>query len=266
MPTRGLRGLDLRELWAYRELLYILTWRDLKVRYRQTFLGILWVMAQPLVTMLFFTFFFNRVARIEAGRDIPYSVFVMAGLLAWNFFSMAAASSGNSLIGSTHLISKIYFPRLIIPAASVLTAVVDFCVAALLLIGLMAWHQLLPPITIIVLPLLVVLALLLALGIGLWLSALNVEYRDVRVVVPFLLQLWMYATPVVYPLKVLPETLQKLAVLNPMTGIVEAFRACVLGTELDPLSLVVSAAGAVVLLGSGTIYFRTMERRFADLI
>lgn len=265
-PSRGWHAPDLREVWMYRDLLYILVWRDLKVRYRQTVLGAVWVMGQPLLTVVIFTLLFNRLARIEAGGDLPYAVFVLAGILPWTYFATAVQGSGNSLLGSAHLVSKVYFPRLLIPASFVVTALVDLGVSSLLLGGLMAIYRIVPAPTIVLLPLVVLVAMTLALGVGLWLAALNVEYRDVRVLIPFLLQVWMYATPVVYPLRMLPEAWRPLAYLNPATGIVEAFRACLLGTPVSTWAIGSSSAAAVVLLGGGALFFRRMERRFADVI
>jgi lipopolysaccharide transport system permease protein len=266
-PTRGWRAINLADLWRYRELLYILVWRDLKVRYRQTLLGALWVMGQPLLTMVIFTVLFNRLARIEAGGGVPYAVFVLAGLLPWTFFSAGVTNSGNSLIGSAHLISKVYFPRLIIPASAVLAALADFGVSCLVLAGLMAWYQVVPSVGVLLLPAVVALAVLLATGVGLWLSALNVEYRDVRVVIPFLMQFWMYATPVVYPMHLLPEHWRPFVALNPLTGVVEAFRACLLGTtEIPWLALGWSTLAGLALFVSGAYFFRRTERQFADLL
>lgn len=265
-PSRGWRAIDLRELWVYRELLFVFAWRDVKVRYRQTFLGAVWVMGQPLVTMLIFTLLFHRVARFRADNDVPYAVFVLAGVVLWNFISGAIARIGNSLIGSSFLISKVYFPRLLVPVSNAVTDVVDFLVAALLLIPLMAWYRIAPSPLIVLSPLVVLVAVMLALGVGLWIAALNVEYRDVRVVVPFLLQLAMYATPVVYPLSALPERYRIFALLNPATGIIEAFRGTILGTPIHAGGLVWSVVAAVLCLLSGAFYFRRMERLFADVI
>lgn len=265
-PSRGWRAIDLRELWVYRELLFVFAWRDVKVRYRQTFLGAVWVMGQPLVTMLIFTLLFHRVARFRADNDVPYAVFVLAGVVLWNFISGAIARIGNSLIGSSFLISKVYFPRLLVPVSNAVTDVVDFLVAALLLIPLMAWYRIAPSPLIVLSPLVVVVAVMLALGVGLWIAALNVEYRDVRVVVPFLLQLAMYATPVVYPLSALPERYRIFALLNPATGIVEAFRGTILGTPIHAGGLAWSVVASVLCLLSGAFYFRRMERLFADVI
>lgn len=265
-PTSGWKVVDLRELWDFRELLWTLTWRDLKVRYRQTLLGVLWVVGQPLLAMLMFTFLFNRVAKIQAPTGLPYPVFVLSGLVAWNFFSAAVAGAGNSLIGSAHLISKVYFPRLVIPASAVLVCLVDLAVSGVLLGALMAWYGLTPGPGLALVPIGVLLAFSMSIGLGLWLSALNVEYRDVRFVVPFVLQLWMYGTPVAYPIEAIPSSFRGLVIANPMTGVVQAFRAGLPGPGPDPTALLVSAIFSVVVLVSGALYFRRMERQFADIL
>lgn len=264
--SSGWRAIDFREIWRFRELFGILVWRDLKVRYRQTVLGVLWVVVQPVVSMLIFTFLFNRVAGLRVTGNIPYSVYVFAALMPWTFFASGLSNAGNSLLGSSHLISKVYFPRLIIPAASVLVGLADMAVAALLLAGLMVFQGVVPGpnLPLIVLP--VAVALVLALGMGLWLSALNVEYRDFRVVIPFLVQIWTYATPVAYPLAALPAKFRRFAILNPMTGVVEAFRACLFRQPVPWNMLGVSALEAVVILVTGAFYFRRLERQFADVI
>jgi lipopolysaccharide transport system permease protein len=265
-PSTGWRALDLRELWAYRELLYIFVWRDLKVRYRQTFLGAVWVIGQPLLTMLIFTFLFHRVAKLPGPTGVPYPVFVLAGLLIWNLFANGVAKAANSLIGSSFLISKIYFPRLVIPFSGTLVEIVDLAVAGFLLAALMVFYGMTPGITVLLLPVVVLVAALLSTGLGLWSAALNVEYRDIRLLIPFLLQLAMYATPVVYPLQALPAKYRPFAMVNPMTGIVESFRACVFGTPLPFAANLVTLAWTLVLLASGLFYFRRMERLFADVL
>ncbi|MGH9443766.1 MAG: ABC transporter permease [Thermoanaerobaculia bacterium] len=265
-PSSGWRAIDFREIWRFRELFGILVWRDLKVRYRQTALGVVWVVVQPVVSMLIFTFLFNRVAGLKAAEGLPYSVYVFAALLPWTFFASGLSNAGNSLLGSSHLISKVYFPRLIVPAAAVLVGLADMAVSGLLLAGLMLYHRVSPGPTLVLLALPTVLALALALGMGLWLSALNVEYRDFRVVIPFLVQIWTYATPVAYPLAALPAKFRKFAIFNPMTGVVETFRACLFHLPIPWGMLGVSALEAVVVLVSGAFYFRRMERQFADVI
>ena len=265
-PTPGWRALDLREVWAYRELLIIFAWRDLKVRYRQTLLGALWVMGQPLVSMLIFTLLFSRVAKLPVETSVPYPVFVMAGILIWNFASSAVQKAGNSLIGAGYLISKVYFPRLVIPLSSVISDLADFAIAALLLIPMMLWYGITPGPTLLLTPLLVALAAMLAVGIGLWVAALNVEYRDIRVVIPWVLQIAMYVTPVVYPLSALPERYRWIALLNPLTGVVEGFRAALFGTPLPQFPLLIPGLAALFFLLTGAFYFRRMERLFADVL
>ena len=265
-PTSGWRAIDVREIYLARELLYIFTWRDLKVRYRQTFLGALWVIGQPLVSMLIFTVLFNRVANLGAHTTIPYPVFVLSGVLLWSFIAAAIQQAGQSLIGSSFLISKVYFPRLVVPLAKVATALVDFLVAMVLLIPVMLWYRVMPGPGLVFMPLVVLLAAVFGLGVGLWLAALNVEYRDVAVVVPWVLQIAMYATPVVYPLAALPERYRTLALLNPATGVIEAFRASLFGTPLPVAAVVSSVAASIVLLLTGALYFRRMERLFADFL
>jgi lipopolysaccharide transport system permease protein len=265
-PTSGWRAIDLGELWAYRELLLIFAWRDLKVRYRQTLLGALWVMGQPLVTMLIFTLLFGRVARLNVTTAVPYPVFVLAGLLLWNFVAGAINHVGNSLLGASYLISKAYFPRLVVPLSNIATDLVDFGVAALLLVPVMLWYRFIPGPEILLAPVLIVLAAMFALGLGLWVAALNIEYRDIRIVIPWLLQIAMYVTPVVYPLSALPARYRSIAVLNPMSGIVEAFRATLFGTPVPYVALAWAAAASVIMLVTGAFYFRRVERRFADML
>lgn len=265
-PSRGWRSLDLRELWTYRELIWIFTWRDLKVRYRQTVLGALWVMGQPVVSVLLFSLIFNRIAGISGYEGVPYSVFVLPGVLLWNFFSASLNRSGNSLIGAAYLISKVYFPRLVIPLAVTLVDLIDFAVSTTVLVAFMAWYRIVPGAGVLLVPLLVLLAAILATGLGLWAGALNVKYRDFRLLLTFALQVAMYATPVVYPLTALPPRLQWLALLNPMTGIIEGCRAALFGGPLPMLALLSSVIWAVVSFASGVYYFRRMERFFADLL
>jgi lipopolysaccharide transport system permease protein len=264
--TRGWRSIDLRELWAYRELLLIFAWRDLKVRYRQTLFGALWVMGQPLVSMLIFTLLFGRVAKLSVTTAVPYPVFVLAGLLIWNFVAGAITHVGNSLLGASYLISKAYFPRLVVPLSNIVTNLVDFGVAALLLVPVMLWYRVIPGPEILLAPLVVLLATLFALGVGLWIAALNIEYRDIRIVIPWVLQIAMYITPVVYPLSALPERYRFVATLNPMSGIVEGFRATLFGTPVPATPLLWSVAASLLLVFSGAFYFRRVERRFADVL
>lgn len=264
--TRGWRAIDLKEVWDYRELMMIFAWRDLKVRYRQTLLGAVWVMGQPLVSMLIFTLIFGRVAKLGVTTSTPYPVFVLAGLLLWNFVAGAINHVGNSLIGASYLISKAYFPRLVVPLSNIITNLVDFAIAAVLLVPVMLWYRVLPGIEVLLVPLFVLLATVFAFGLGLWIAALNVEYRDIRIVIPWILQIAMYVTPVVYPLSALPEKYRVLAALNPMAGIVEGFRATLFGTPIPYTALLWSIGVSLLLLFSGAFYFRRVERRFADIL
>ena len=271
-PSRGWTALRLREVWAYRELLYFLVWRDVKVRYKQTLLGAAWAILQPLMTMIVFTIFFGRLAGV--GSDgLPYPIFSYTGLLPWTFFAQGVAQCSASLVGSSNLIKKVYFPRLVIPVASVLGGLVDFAIAFVVLIGMMAHYGIWPSAAVAWLPLLLVLAFAATLGVGMWLSALNVEYRDVRYVVPFVVQLWLFVTPVIYPAGKVAAKLRELGLpawlygLNPMAGIVEAFRWSLLGKGSRPGAvLVASAAVTLLLLVSGAFYLRKMERTFADVV
>jgi lipopolysaccharide transport system permease protein len=259
------RGVALREVWEYRELLHILVWRDLKVRYRQTLLGAAWVMGQPLLTTLIFTLVFHRLARIESGA-LPYAVFALAGVLPWMLFASGVQGAANSLVGNSHLISKVYFPRVILPAAAVLSAMADFFVSGVMMGGVLAWYGIVPGAGIVLLPAVLLLALALALGLGLWLAALNVKYRDVRVLLPFAFQVWMFATPVVYPIALLPAPWRDWAPLNPAVGVVEGFRWCLFGGEAPVVAMSATFIAAVVLLASGVLVFRRMEREFVDVI
>jgi lipopolysaccharide transport system permease protein len=264
--TQGWRSIDLRELWGYRDLLYIFAWRDLKVRYRQTLLGALWAVGQPLVTMLIFTLLFHRVAKFEADGGTPYALYVLSGVLIWNFVSGVVVRAGNSLLGASHLISKVYFPRLLVPAANVATDAADLGLGTLLLLILMAYYRIVPGPQVLLVPFVVLMATVLALGTGLWVAALNVEYRDVRIIIPWVVQLGMYVTPVVYPLSVLPPRYALVACLNPATGLVEAFRATLLHTAVSGATLAWSAGLSLLIFLSGALYFRRVERRFADVL
>lgn len=265
-PQKGWNPIDLKEIWKYRELLYFLTKRDIKVRYKQTVLGGLWAIIQPFFTMIVFTLFFGRLAKVPSD-GIPYPIFVYAGLLPWTYFANALSASGNSLVGSQNLISKVYFPRLIIPASASLTGLLDLFIAMLLLGGLMIYYQFLPGIGILIFPVLVGLTFLCAVGVGLWLSALNVEYRDIRYAIPFLIQLWMFVSPVIYPVSMVSEKYQWLMALNPMGGIIKAYRASLLGhMTIDWFLLSISTVMVIVLFVSGIYYFRRMEKTFADVI
>lgn len=263
-PTRGWRSLNIGEIWAYRDLLWIFAWRDLKVRYRQTILGAAWVMGQPIVSMLIFTLLFNRIARLDVSPGVPYPLFVLSGVILWNFISGAIQRSGNSLLGAAHLISKVYFPRLVVPLSNGITDVVDLGIAAILLIPLMLWYGVAPPLAIVAAPLVVLFAGLFALGTGFWIAALNVEYRDIRIIVPWVLQIAMYVAPVVYPLSAVPQRWRWAAILNPATGFIEAFRATIFGTPLEWIPVMWSVFAALVLFLSGAYFFRRTERLFAD--
>ncbi len=265
-PTHGWSPLNLLELWQYRDLFFFLAWRDVNVRYKQTLLGAAWAILQPLLTMVIFSFIFGQLAGLPSD-GIPYPVFTYTALLPWQLFSFALTQSSNSLVGSQHLVSKVYFPRLIIPLSSVVPGLVDFLISFFVLAGLMLFYDI--PITSrwFALPLLLIFAVTTALAVGLWLSALNVEYRDVRHAVPFLAQFWMYATPVAYSSTLIPEKLQVLYSLNPMTGVVDGFRWALLGGKgaLNP-TFWISVVIVLLLLTSGLFYFRRMEDTFADVI
>ncbi len=268
-PTRGIASLGLRAVWEYRELLYFLVWRDVKVRYKQTALGVLWVLLQPLVSMLIFTVLFGVLLKVPSG-ETPYPVFAYAGLLPWNYFAQSLSRASTSLVNSSHLITKIYFPRLVTPLSGVLSGLVDFAIAFVVLVALMLFYGIAPTTRVLLLPALMVLALITALGFGLWFSALNVKYRDVNYLLPFLIQIWMYLTPVVYGSGLIPERYRFLLSLNPMTGVVEGFRWALLGGDLEsylsgPL-MALSVGIAMVVLVSGAYFFRTTERNFADVV
>jgi lipopolysaccharide transport system permease protein len=265
-PSRGWVGLRLRELWAYRELLFFLIWRDVKVRYKQTVLGAAWAIIQPLLAMVVFTLFFGSQPGLHPGQ-VPYPLFSFAALVPWTFFANGLSQSSNSLVGSANLIKKVYFPRLVVPISAVLSGVVDFVLAFVVLIGLLLAYGRVPGINVIWLPAFLLLALVTALGAGLWLSALNVEFRDVRYVVPFVVQLWLFASPVIYSSETLSGTARTLYGLNPMAGVIEGFRWALLGAGAGPDWMTgVSALAALALLISGAFYFRRMEKNFADVV
>lgn len=272
--TPGRRALDLGvgDLWRHRELLAFFVWRDIRVRYKQTLLGAAWAILQPLLTMIIFTIFFGRLAGIRSD-DLPYPLFSYAGLLPWTMFAQSVGLAASSLIQSTNLITKVYFPRPLIPMATVLSSLVDLGLASFLLAGLMAYYGVAPTWTVVAVPFVVLVALVFATGVGLWLSALNVEYRDVRYVVPFLVQLWLFVTPVIYPTSFVTTKLVELGVpewiygLNPMVGVVQGFRWAVLGAGAPPLALLaVGSVTSAFVFVSGMLYFRRMERSFADVI
>jgi len=265
---RGWAALDLRELWKYHELLYFLTWRDILVRYKQAVLGVAWAILQPLLTMIVFTVVFNMVLGIKSpASDLPYAVFSFTGLLPWQFFAGALSRSGVSLVGNANLLTKVYFPRLVIPISAVLGGLVDLALSFLVLIGLMAAYGIAPTWQVVFLPLFVVLAFATALAVSLWLSALNVLYRDVQYVIPFLVQLWMFVSPVIYPIDKIPAgALRTAFVLNPMTGVIGGFRWALLGQQFPGGLMWISTAVVVVLLFGGLFYFKRMERVFADVV
>jgi lipopolysaccharide transport system permease protein len=265
-PPKGWLPIDLRELWAYRELLYTFTWRDIKVRYKQTVLGFAWAILQPLFMMIVFTLFFGTLAKVPS-EDIPYPLFSYAAVLPWTLFAEGITRSSNSLVAEANLLQKIYFPRLIMPLSGVLSPIVDFAIALVVLGALMVYFSHAPTITILLLPVFLILQLMLALGVGLWLSAINVEYRDVRYVIPFLVQLWLFASPVIYSTTWVPEQYRVVfGVLNPMVGIIEGFRWAILGMQPPSYTIIGSVVIIMVLLVSGAFYFRRRERTFADVV
>lgn len=265
-PKNSWVALDLREVWAHRELLYFLIWRDVKVRYKQTLLGIAWVIIQPLFTTLIFTLFFGILAGVPS-EGVPYPVFAFAGLLPWMFFANATAQSSNSLVGSAHLITKVYFPRLMVPIAAVGASLVDFLISFVILLAMMLYYGVVPSVGILMLPVLVVLVTLFALSVGMWLSALNVKYRDVRHATPFLLQMWMFLSPVIYPPTFVPERWRWLLVLNPMTGIIDGFRAAIFRQKsFNWGAMAAVAIITLVLLFYSAYSFKRMERTFADIV
>jgi lipopolysaccharide transport system permease protein len=265
-PSKGLVQLKLGEVWAYRELLYFLVWRDVKVRYKQTALGAAWAILQPVMTMVVFSVFFGKLAKMPSD-GIPYPVFAFAALLPWQLFAFALSESSNSLVSSQNLITKVYFPRLVVPIAAVLAGLVDFAIAFVVLLGLMWYYGIVPTGAIVLLPFFVLFAIATALSVGLWLSSLNVKYRDVRYTIPFLTQFWMFATPVAYPSSIVPEKWRALLGLNPMAGVVEGFRWALLGKAEGPGPLLaVSVVAVAILLIGGLMYFRQTERTFADLV
>jgi len=261
----ALAAIDLKSLWAYRELLYFLTWRDVKVRYKQTALGAAWAIIQPLFTMIIFSIFFGKLANMPSD-GIPYPLFAYSALMPWTFFSNAVNSSGNSLVGSANLITKVYFPRMIIPGAAVAAGLVDLMVAFGILVILMSYYGVGATWNLLMLPALTLLVTLLAIGVGMWTSALNVKYRDIRYALPFAIQLLMFATPIIYPVSLIPERWRWLLNLNPLTGIIEGYRAAFFGRPFNWPMLAVSAAITLALLVYAAFYFRRMERTFADIV
>ena len=265
-PAKGWLGLDLRELWRYRELIFFLTWRDIKVRYKQAVLGIAWAVLQPILTVLIFTVIFG-VLLSTPSQGLPYPLFALSALLPWQLFASALQRSSVSLVGNANLITKIYFPRLAIPLSTVFAALVDFMVSLLVLLVVMVYYRVMPGWHILWLPLLILLAVLTALAVGLWLSALNVQYRDVQHMVPFIIQVWMYASPIVYPIEIIPEGIWRMLYgLNPMVGVIQGFRWALLGTDPPDITMLISIGMVIVLLVSGLYYFRRMEKTFADIV
>ncbi len=265
-PGKSWVTVDLRDMWAYRELFYFLIWRDLKVRYKQTALGVAWAILQPLFTMIIFTLFFGRLAGVPSD-GIPYPVFVYAGLLLWTFFSNAITTSGNSLVGNSNLLTKVYFPRMLIPGAGVGAGLVDFAIAFIILIGLMIYYGVSVSWNVLMLPVLVLLTTLLALGVGMWLSALNVKYRDIRFALPFLIQLWMFVSPIIYPASFVPEKWRWLLAINPLTGIIDGFRVALFAHHpFNWVMLGVSTVTTLALLVYAAYAFWRMEENFADIV
>lgn len=265
-PTHGWVNLQLRELWEFRELLYFFTWRDIKVRYKQTILGASWAIIQPFFTMVIFSLFFGSLAQIPSD-GIPYPIFSYTALVPWQFFASGLGQAANSLVGSAHMLRKIYFPRLVMPVATILSNLVDFVLAFAVLLAMMVYFGIMPTANIIWLPFFLLLALITALGAGLWLSVMNVQFRDIRYAVPFITQFWFFATPITYPSSLLDEPWRTIFGLNPMVGVVEGFRWVLLDSNQPPgMMAAVSAVAAVLLLVSGLFYFRRMEKTFADVV
>lgn len=263
-PRRGWRGIDRRELWRYRELLYFLVWRDIKVRYKQTVIGAAWAVIQPVCTMIIFSIIFGKLAKIPSD-GVPYPVFVYAGLLPWLFFANSVSQSSLSLVNQSHLLTKVYFPRLFIPASSIGVGLVDFALSFGVYVGIMLWYARMPGLSVILLPVLLLLTALTALGVGVLLASVTVVYRDFRMVVPFMVQVWLYLSPVVYPATIVPEPYRWTMALNPMTGIIGGFRSVLLNRPVDWAALGVSAIVTSILLVVGAGSFRRVERRFADI-
>lgn len=265
-PPRSWINLRLGELWAFRELLFFFIWRDIKIRYKQTLLGASWAVLQPVLTMIVFSIIFGRLAKLPTD-GIPYPVFSFAALLPWQLFSRALSDASGSLVGSQQMITKVYFPRLFLPAASVLSGLVDFAIAFVVLLGLMLYYDIQPTLAILTLPLFLLLALITAMAVGMWLSALNVRYRDIKYVTPFLIQFWLYATPIAYSSSLIPQEWRALYGLNPMAGVVDGFRWALLGQQVNTSPLIlVSVAMVLALFISGLIYFQRMELTFADVV
>jgi lipopolysaccharide transport system permease protein len=264
-PSRSFSTQKLREIFTYRELLYFLTWRDVKVRYKQTALGAAWAILQPLFMMIIFTIFFGRLAGISTGT-VPYPLFALAGLVPWTFFSNSVTASSNSLVGSANLITKVYFPRLIVPSAAMMAGLVDFLLAFLLLVVLMVFYQVQPTTHLLFLPILILMTAVFSLGVGIWMSALNVKYRDVRFALPFLIQLWLFVSSVIVPSTSIPQKYRWLLLLNPMSGIIEGYRSSLFGLPFDWTSIIVAAVISTLVLMFAIYSFSRVERSFADVI
>jgi lipopolysaccharide transport system permease protein len=265
-PSKGWRAVNLKELWQFRELLYFLSWRDIKVRYKQTALGASWAIIQPFMTMVVFSVFFGKLANMPSD-GIPYPIFAYAALVPWTFFANGITQSSNSLVQSANLLKKVYFPRLIVPISSVLSGIVDFLFSFIVLIALMLYYGYVPTVHIFWLPLFILLAFATSLGVGVWLSAINVQFRDVRYTVPFVTQFWLFATPIAYPSSLLSEPWRTLYGVNPMVGVVEGFRWALLGSQPSSVSMIVlSACVTCIFLVAGVYYFRRMERGFSDVV
>ena len=254
------------DLWRFKELFYILSWRDFKVRYKQTVLGIAWAVLRPFLTMMVFTVVFSKIAKLPPEGSAPYAVMVFAAMLPWQFFSNALTEASNSLVGNANLISKVYFPRLIVPASAIITSFVDFGISFLLFIGILAYYQYLPPVNIVALPLFLMMTFVFAFGLGVYLTALNVKYRDFKYIIPFVVQFGIYISPVGFSSTIVPEKYRLLYSLNPMVGIIDGFRWCIIGTPVDPYAILISVAVSIVFLFIGIRYFRKTEKTFADII
>lgn len=265
-PSKGWLSVNFAELWRYRELIYFLTWRDIKVRYKQAVLGLAWALLQPILTVLIFTVVFGVLLKTPS-QGLPYPLFAISALLPWQLFANALQRSSISLVGNSNLITKIYFPRLAIPLSSVAAALMDFAVSFLVLIGMMVYYRYMPGLNMLWLPVIILFALLTALAVGLWLSAINVQYRDVQHMVPFIIQVWMYASPIVYPIDIIPEGIWRtLYGLNPMVGVIQSYRWALLGGDQPDATMLISIIVVIVLLVSGIYYFRRMEKTFADIV
>jgi lipopolysaccharide transport system permease protein len=265
-PSRGWAAIKFRELWQYRELIYFFVWRDIKVRYKQTVLGAAWAIIQPFVTMVVFSIFFGRLAKMPSD-GIPYPIFTYCALLPWNYFAEAMNRASNSMVESANLIRKVYFPRLVVPLSAVISGLVDFAIAFTVLIAMMFYYKTIPKVTLLWFPSFMLMTIATALGVGLWLSSMNVRYRDIRYTIPFLTQLWFFITPVVYPSRLLPGFWRIVYGLNPMVSVIEGFRWALLSKGQQPgWMLAVSAAMVLILLISGAFYFRRMEKTFADIV